>query len=398
MNFTKYNSQNDTTLMSGTAVTILKNYIENNNNNQSSKSRNLWGCYDNGVEDLNGSMEIEGDVVITPNEEDGEGGNLSVDGECYATELYLNYPTKEDEKTNVADLFQENKADITSLKTTTFSHNQRLKALEENSGNGHSNCIVDKNMQFEGMATNTNVNAGFIMENGDYTLEISPKYITASSGTTYALPTIPITGVKTKSINFSTELQNTIMIDQNNRYTFNTTHSINFTDTKGAGNLCINSLNLYESLVSQDYEVTDINYTLTLTISDSFGKSDTRTFNNPIAINSQIFKFSFDCLYSPTLTLTLSINGSCTITKTTSKPTLITSHTLQFNGNLSYEYPSDNPIISDGDGTNFITPNGMLYNFGTNKTFYVGEDYCLIKYGNYGIRISSTGIEWIEPL
>lgn len=153
--------------------------INNNNNNSESggsrgdggtrgdSDRTIWGQNDAG-EDIDGSMVVNGNITIKAivpptyeddDEDDGDdeeeetgGGNLNVElditarkteaTETYGKKLFLNYPTANDAKTNVADLIKtnanaisKNKTDISNLTTTVNNHTTQISNNATNISN-----------------------------------------------------------------------------------------------------------------------------------------------------------------------------------------------------------------------------------------------------------------------
>lgn len=122
----------------------------------------LWGNPFNGSKDLNGTIYVNGDIYvyfddddIDPSDynedEDGNStdtgsGSIFVQGNIesnstYGKTLYINYPTKEGNKTDLLDILKGYDTRITNNANNIITLNNRVTTVETNLSNCHSNCL-----------------------------------------------------------------------------------------------------------------------------------------------------------------------------------------------------------------------------------------------------------------
>ena len=244
---------------------------------------------------------------------------------------------------------------------------------------GISNEIeLNGNTQINGSLTLNDSTQGFILTNGTNSTHISPQSIGSYN-------------------NFRSRVNNLINVKQNN-----TIELIEHTD-------------YYESTLLYTYSLGTIPNNTLVTIKDYIANpfyanvSFKRRAITPIYYNA-LFKVLQGETEKAAVTITTSsVTNVCNITTTASEEVKVTvALTVRFNKALINSiYVNDehilyNPTITGTIGYNLELPatsfmlighDGFAVNFGNNKTAYIGSDSTTIQYGNYGLRVSTTGLQ-----
>lgn len=244
--------------------------------------------------------------------------------------------------------------------------------------------VLDGDTEVNGSLTLDNTDTGFILKGEGGETNISPKSIGTYSSFT---ATSAITSIISRNIQSS--MSNDLIDDGNSSNTKK--YSADWYTEENLG-----------YLKSGDY-IQFIDQNLTYSALDNgIMSSGIKTYQ--LIHNSNIVKswttysdnntgelFNYTTTSAGNYKLKISINFNCTRTKpANTSPDIIQPWTgsVGFKANYSCKY-----IRPTADAHMLIGYDGIAANFGNNKTVFIGKEESTFKYGNFGIRISSSGIQ-----
>ena len=245
--------------------------------------------------------------------------------------------------------------------------------------------VLDGDTEVNGSLTLDNTETGFILKGNGGETNISPKSIGTYSSFT---ATSAITSIISRNIS-STMYDPTIMEEGNDSSTANPVR--NWTTEENLG-----------YLKNGDYiQFTD--QTLSFSANDGGAMSSgiklyKLTKDNTVVKTWSTYShnvsgelFSYTTTSAGNYKLQISINFNCTRTKPANTSTGIIqpwTGSVGFKANYSCKYSKPT-----SDAHMLIGYDGIAANFGNNKTVFIGKEESTFKYGNFGIRISSSGIQ-----
>lgn len=269
---------------------------------------------------------------------------------------------------------------ITSSLIQQTANQIMLKVDEISIRIDNQKIVLDGNTEINGSLTLDNTDTGFILKGEGGETNISPKSIGTYSSFS---ATSSITTLITRNIQSSMIDPNAGQEDSSNTKTY----SVNWNTEENLG-----------YLKSGDY-IQFIDQNLTYSALDNgIMTSGIKTYQ--LIHNSNIVKswttysdnntgelFNYTTTEDGTYKLQISIYFNCTRNNNISSSDPITG-IVRFNANYSCKY-----IKPTSDAHMLIGYDGIAANFGNNKTVFIGKEESTFKYGNFGIRISSSGIQ-----
>lgn len=245
--------------------------------------------------------------------------------------------------------------------------------------------VLDGDTEVNGSLTLDNTETGFILKGNGGETNISPKSIGTYSNFT---ATSAITSIISRNI--SSTMYDPKMIEVgNNSSTANPI--LNWTAEENLGYLnngdYIQFTDQTLSFSANDGGAMTSGIKLyKLTKDNTVVKTWSTYFHN---VSGELF--SYTTTSAGNYKLQISINFNCTRTKPANTSSGIVqpwTGSVGFKANYSCKYSRPT-----SDAHMLIGYDGIAANFGNNKTVFIGKEESTFKYGNFGIRISSSGIQ-----
>lgn len=245
--------------------------------------------------------------------------------------------------------------------------------------------VLDGDTEVNGSLTLDNTETGFILKGNGGETNISPKSIGAYSSFTAISA---ITSIISRNI--SSTMYDPKMIEAgNNSSTANPI--LNWTAEENLGYLnngdYIQFTDQTLSFSANDGGAMTSGIKLyKLTKDNTVVKTWSTYFHN---VSGELF--SYTTTSAGNYKLQISINFNCTRTKPANTSSGIVqpfTGSVGFKANYSCKYSKPT-----SDAHMLIGYDGIAANFGNNKTVFIGKEESTFKYGNFGIRISSSGIQ-----